>query len=84
MSLSCELLARGMDPYKTPEPTPAIERAAKSWRLLLQIDSDKGLKMNWGGWAGCTSSSARSTPWPATSPRPLRSGRPSNFRVEQG
>lgn len=48
MSLSCELLARGMDPYKTPEPTPAIERAAKSWRLLLQIDSDKGLKMNWG------------------------------------
>jgi hypothetical protein len=49
MWLSCEHLARGL-----PEPTwsqdipPAIERAAKEWRLLLQIDSDSGLKMNFG------------------------------------
>lgn len=48
MGLSCELLSRGIDPYKTSETTPAIERAAKSWRLLLQIDSDAGLRMNWG------------------------------------
>ena len=30
------------------EPTPAMLRASKAWRLLLQIDSDPALKMNWG------------------------------------
>lgn len=48
MGLSCEYFARGMNPYKNPEATPAIERASKAWRLLLQVDSDKSLKMNWG------------------------------------
>jgi uncharacterized protein YwqG len=48
MALSCERLARGLDPDGDEEPTPAIERASKEWRLLLQIDSDPALKMNFG------------------------------------
>lgn len=48
MALSCERLRRGQNPYDSEEPTPAIQRASKAWRLLLQIDSDPGLKMNWG------------------------------------
>lgn len=49
MSLECEHLARGLEPPEwDAEIPPAIERASKSWRMLLQIDSDPALKMNWG------------------------------------
>ncbi|MFL5295498.1 MAG: DUF1963 domain-containing protein [Phenylobacterium sp.] len=49
MWLSCEHAARGLpDPAWGSEIPPAIARAAKTWRLLLQIDSDPGLKMNFG------------------------------------
>lgn len=46
MHVQCELLRRGLD--EDAEVTPAVERAAKLWRLLLQIDSDPALGMNWG------------------------------------
>ena len=48
MALSCERIRRGRQPDEGEEPTPAMQRASKAWRLLLQIDSDPGLKMNWG------------------------------------
>ena len=49
MWLSCEHLARGLpEPSWNESISPAIERAAKEWRLLLQIDSDPALKMNFG------------------------------------
>ena len=49
MWLSCEHLTRGLpDPVWGAEVPPAIARAAKEWRLLLQIDSDPALKMNFG------------------------------------
>lgn len=48
MAISCELMRRGLPGDGTTEITPAIERASKQWRLLLQIDSDPALKMNWG------------------------------------
>jgi uncharacterized protein YwqG len=49
LAISCELMRRGLpSKYEGTEITPAIERAAKQWRLLLQIDSDPALKMNWG------------------------------------
>lgn len=49
MWLSCEHLARGLpEPVWGEQIPPAIQRAAKQWRLLLQIDSDDALKMNFG------------------------------------
>ncbi len=48
MALTCERIRRGRHPYEDEEPTQAMQRASKAWRLLLQIDSDPGLKMNWG------------------------------------
>ena len=49
MWLACEHLARNLpEPQWRAEIPPALERAAKAWRLLLQIDSDPGLKMNFG------------------------------------
>lgn len=49
MAISCELMRRGLpSEYEGTEITPAIERASKQWRMLLQIDSDPALKMNWG------------------------------------
>ena len=48
MRLECEYLARGLDYDPEGEVEPAIERASKSWRLLLQIHSDPALKMSWG------------------------------------
>ena len=49
MPVACELLRRGLPPeHEGTEVTDAILRAARQWRLLLQIDSDPALKMNWG------------------------------------
>jgi hypothetical protein len=49
MWLSCEHMARDLpDPVWGMDMPPAIARAAKEWRLLLQIDSDDALKMNFG------------------------------------
>lgn len=49
MWLSCEHLARGLpEPRWGEDIPPAVERAAKEWRLLMQIDSDPALKMNFG------------------------------------
>ena len=49
MWLSCEHLARGLpEPAWEEDIPPAVERAAKEWRLLLQIDSDPTRKMNFG------------------------------------
>lgn len=49
MRLSCEHLARNLpDPVWVDEIPPAVDRASKTWRLLLQIDSDPELKMNFG------------------------------------
>jgi uncharacterized protein YwqG len=48
MQVECEFLARGLTlDYREPVPE-AIARASKQWRLLLQIDSDPVLGMNWG------------------------------------
>jgi uncharacterized protein YwqG len=49
MALECEHLARGLpEPVWGEDIPPAIKRASKEWRLLLQIDSDPALKMNFG------------------------------------
>jgi hypothetical protein len=49
MWLSCEHMARGLpEPSWSEDVPPAVQRAAKEWRLLLQIDSDPALKMNFG------------------------------------
>jgi hypothetical protein len=49
MWLSCEHLARGLpEPSWDEDIPPAVERAARTWRLLLQIDSDPALKINFG------------------------------------
>lgn len=48
MPISCELLSRGYNPYDGAEITPDVERAARAWRLILQVDSDSDLGMTWG------------------------------------
>ena len=49
MRLACECLARGLPEPNGETANPlALESASRSWRLLLQIDSDPALKMNWG------------------------------------
>ncbi len=49
MALFCEYAARGLpDPTWDAEVPSAIDRASKTWRLLLQIDSDPALKLNFG------------------------------------
>ncbi|WP_304177303.1 YwqG family protein [Phenylobacterium aquaticum] len=47
MPLECEYARRKL-PYDPGTATPAITKAARAWRLLVQIDSDRALKMNWG------------------------------------
>jgi hypothetical protein len=47
MNVECEYLARSLEMnHQNPIPDE-IREAAKSWRMLLQIDSDRDLKMNW-------------------------------------
>lgn len=46
LNVECELIRRGLP--DGAEATDAILRAARQWRLLLQVDSDDALKMNWG------------------------------------
>lgn len=49
MHVDCELIRRGLPVLgEGAEITDAILRAARQWRLLLQVDSDPALKMNWG------------------------------------
>jgi uncharacterized protein YwqG len=49
MRLTCEHMARGLPlPRYDSEIAPEIELASNQWRLLLQIDSDPALGMNWG------------------------------------
>jgi uncharacterized protein YwqG len=49
MWVGCEHYARGLNPYtQTGSPPPELLAAAKSWRLLFQVDSDPALKTNWG------------------------------------
>lgn len=48
LPVHAECEARGLA-YDAAAPVPPdIERAAAEWRLLIQIDSDRALKMNWG------------------------------------
>jgi hypothetical protein len=47
--LLCEHALQGLPPPEHQlEVTPDLERAANTWRLLLQVDSDPALGMNWG------------------------------------
>lgn len=49
MPLECEHLSRGLRPPAYGEDVaPDVQRAAEEWRLLLQVDSDRALGMNWG------------------------------------
>lgn len=49
MPLECEHLARSLPPpVWGASVAPEMAQALKSWRLLIQIDSDPALKMNWG------------------------------------
>ena len=49
MRLTCEHLARELAPPRFRDVIePGIEGRSWNWQLLLQIDSDPALKMNWG------------------------------------
>jgi uncharacterized protein YwqG len=49
MAFVCEHLSRGLpEPRWDEQIGPGVEKASKDWRLLLQIDSDPKLKMNFG------------------------------------
>ncbi len=50
MAIECEYMRRGLERDYDDEVPDAIRRAAREWRLLLQIDSDPALNMNW--WDG--------------------------------
>ena len=47
MALECEWMRRGLERDYSQPPAPALIRAARQWRLLLQVDSDPPLGMNW-------------------------------------
>ena len=47
MFVECEYLARGLEVDYVNSLPDHMHEAAKSWRMLLQIDSDPELKMNW-------------------------------------
>lgn len=47
MAIECEYLWRGLTrDYQQPVP-PKLKHAARQWRLLMQIDSDPALGMEW-------------------------------------
>jgi uncharacterized protein YwqG len=48
LPISAEYEARGLESRASTPVPPDIEQAAADWRMLIQIDSDPGLKMNWG------------------------------------
>jgi len=48
MQVECEYLRRGLDGANGAEIPEAVRRASRQWRLLIQIDSDPALGMNWG------------------------------------
>lgn len=48
MALECEHLARGLELDYGAEIPDTIKRASRTWRLLLQVDYDPGLGMEWG------------------------------------
>ncbi len=49
MALVCERAFRGLwDPAHQTNGTTEMQQAVDAWRLLIQIDSDSTLKMNWG------------------------------------
>ena len=49
MALTCERAFRKLpDLVYERDVTPELQQAADEWRLLIQIDSDPSLKMNWG------------------------------------
>lgn len=50
MAIECEYMRRGLTRDYNDDVPDAIRRAAREWRLLLQIDSDPALNMNW--WDG--------------------------------
>lgn len=50
MAIDCEYMRRGQTRNYGEEVPEAILRASKAWRLLLQVDSDPAIGMNW--WDG--------------------------------
>ncbi len=46
MELECEFRSRSVTPNYWQVP-PAVAKGAEDWRLLLQVDSDDELAMNW-------------------------------------
>ena len=52
MQIKCEFLHRGVTPRLGEAVPDTVRRAAREWRLLLQIDSDPELGMSWGD-GGC-------------------------------
>lgn len=50
MAIDCEYMRRGQTRNYGEEVPDAILRASKAWRLLLQVDSDPAIGMNW--WDG--------------------------------
>jgi len=47
MAIACEYMRRGLTRNYKEDVPDAIRRAARQWRLLLQVDSDPALGMNW-------------------------------------
>ena len=49
LEILCSSVADLVGDYRTPPPD-GLRLASRQWRLLMQIDSDADLKMNW--WDG--------------------------------
>ncbi len=48
MALMCELAADEVTPQQAADGAPQV-RAARKWRLLLQVESDQEMQFDWGG-----------------------------------